>query len=208
MASTLPSGARLPPERELARMLGVGRTTVREAMRVLEARELVAVRHGAGAFVRPATPPDGLPVLLSPVSLADPRALGDLFAVRGMLECGAAELAASRADIGLCDELDALIERFAAARRDPATLMDLDRAFHRRIHAASGNAVLAQILEAVLALGSSERSAIIVRPRVISLTLREHAAIVVALRRRAPQSARAAMAAHVRSIKTSLSERS
>src|SRR5690606_33485005 len=48
----LGSGARLPPERELARQLGVSRPVVREAMIALEIAGLVEVRVGAGAFVR------------------------------------------------------------------------------------------------------------------------------------------------------------
>lgn len=66
-----PGGSRLPTERELATTLGVNRASVREAVRRLEALELVTVRHGQGIFVGSASTSSALQVVEA--LLRDPR---------------------------------------------------------------------------------------------------------------------------------------
>ena len=111
---TLVPGQRLPSERVLADLLGVSRPTTREAVRALEAMGIVSTRHGSGTFVTD----------LSAETLARPlifvldinrNALHELFAVRVLLEAGAAEAAAASADIDTCDRLAACIAEMRGA---------------------------------------------------------------------------------------------
>src|SRR5690349_11082065 len=92
----LKPGDRLPAEPELMRLTGVGRSTVREAVRALVSMQLVEVRHGHGTFVR-----DGLGAdLIDPpmlLYLDDHRILRDLMESRRVVEPSIARLAAERA---------------------------------------------------------------------------------------------------------------
>jgi DNA-binding FadR family transcriptional regulator len=139
-------GDRLPPERDLARMLGVSRPTVREAMIALEIAGLVEVRVGAGAFItdRAAVPTDA-PRLDS--TGASPL---QAIAARRMIEPPVAALAARMADK---DDLAGIAETFEMMRHSAGTPAHraADRLFHARIAAATKNEVLAAIVDGIWA---------------------------------------------------------
>ncbi|MGW6229693.1 FadR/GntR family transcriptional regulator, partial [Cellulosimicrobium cellulans] len=90
-----PVGSRIPPEPELVAELGVGRNTVREAVRALEHAGVLEPRRGDGTYVRAA---DGLDAALA--RRARTTDAFDVLDVRGILERGAARAAAGRHDAG------------------------------------------------------------------------------------------------------------
>src|SRR5690606_8537975 len=97
-------GDQLPSERALSEALGVSRPTVREAIRSLQAMNIVETRHGAGTFVSSLSVEELLRPLQFALALSD-FAMEHLFEVRLMLEPGAAELAAERASDDEIEEL-------------------------------------------------------------------------------------------------------
>ncbi len=138
-------GDRLPPERELATTLGVGRSSVREALRVLEVMGLIRTATGsgptAGAIVT-ATPHGGLAQLLRLQVAAQGFAIPDVYETRLLLEEWAvahlaaqpeADLAEARATLGAMDAEDLSPDDFLA----------LDAQFHLRLTDAAGNVVVA-----------------------------------------------------------------
>lgn len=136
-----PVGTKLPGETTLAKELGVGRSTVREALRALAGAGLVQSRQGAGVFVIAAEPDEDWPARLRRASVAD------VYEIRMMLEVRAAELAAERrTDADL-----AALDRALAARDDafagPAieAFIDADIALHTAVVAAAHNPVLADL---------------------------------------------------------------
>lgn len=132
-----PVGTKLPGEVALAASLGVGRSTVREALRVLAGAGLVRARQGAGVFVIADRVAEEWPVRLRRA------ALHDIYEVRAVLEVQAARLAAHRRTAEDLATLDAaLAVRSAAARRGGATLIDADLALHAAVVAAAHNPVL------------------------------------------------------------------
>ncbi|MEU5991819.1 FCD domain-containing protein [Spirillospora sp. NPDC047418] len=136
-----PVGTRLPGETTLARDLGVGRSTVREALRALAGAGLVRARQGAGVFVI-ATEPDGdWPARLRRASVAD------VYEMRMMLEVRAAELAAERRTDADLAALDAALAARDAAFAGPAVeaFIDADIALHTAVVAAAHNPVLADL---------------------------------------------------------------
>lgn len=147
-------GDKLPPERELSQQLGVSRTTVREAIRMLEGENLIRVKRGAqGGIV---VMSQGIESGSERVALTgeQEKALRDVFEFRLAVECKAVHLAAERrteADVEVLStavaEMDALLEDGRASRLSVAAFNASDNRFHIRIAEASGNPFLRRAVE-------------------------------------------------------------
>ncbi len=143
-AQELAPGDRLPPERELASRLKVSRPSVREAVRTLQAEGRLVVKHGQGVFV---AEPAVRKSLRESMAHLD-HSLGELFAMREVLEVPAARWAAERQDeAGLRAVHEALLALDEAGQAQPPDfelLQELDAAFHFKIVQAAGNRLLEQ----------------------------------------------------------------
>jgi GntR family transcriptional repressor for pyruvate dehydrogenase complex len=142
---------RLPSERELMQHLGVGRTSIREALRVLEALDCIEVRHGEGSFVKSG---HGLMVTDSMIDtlIKDSAHLLMLYEVREMLEPKAAFQAAQRREAGQLKELESIVVQLEeAAERDDLSLeVQLDFDFHLAVASTTGNDLLFEFERVVL----------------------------------------------------------
>ncbi|MEY9856750.1 GntR family transcriptional repressor for pyruvate dehydrogenase complex [Catenulispora sp. GAS73] len=137
-----PVGTKLPGETTLAASLGVGRSTVREAIRALAGEGLLQPRQGAGVFVLATESRTDLADHLRKASLAD------LYEVRMMIETRAARLAAERRTPADAAALEAALERRTrAARRSDEEFVEADVALHTAVVAAAGNPVLTALFE-------------------------------------------------------------
>ncbi|MFD7066898.1 FadR/GntR family transcriptional regulator [Streptomyces sp. NPDC059913] len=135
-----PVGTRIPGETTLARTLGVGRSTVREAVRTLATLKLLQSRQGAGVFVIADRPTEDWPTRLRRAAVTD------VYEVRMLIEVQAARLAARRRtdeDLTALDE--ALAARRAAGAAGDAEFVDADIALHRAVVAAAHNPVLTDV---------------------------------------------------------------
>lgn len=135
-----PVGSRLPAETVLAKELGVGRSTTREALRALAGAGLVQSRQGAGVFVIATEPERDWAARLRQAAVAD------VYEVRMLVEVQAARLAAQRrteADVSTLRA--ALADRRSAAERDDRAFVDADIALHAAVVAAAGNPVLTDL---------------------------------------------------------------
>ncbi|MET7942336.1 FadR/GntR family transcriptional regulator [Streptomyces sp. NPDC005302] len=201
----LPAGSPLPTETELMNDLGVSRNSVREALKALQALDIVEIRHGYGTYVGEAsmTPlVDGLTfrTLARP---DDPTgALAEILQVREVLEEG---LMSRVVDVLTEDELDRLetvVTRMEAAARDGGrSFPELDSEFHELLYASLGNPLVPQLLNAFWTV--FRRVAAVrgwtddITPEV---TARRHRDILTALRARDVEGARDAMSDHFRGI--------
>lgn len=138
-------GDRLPNEAELCRELGVSRTPVREAVKVLEAAGVLAVRQGSGTFVRQDQAEALAPLLTlqQKVTCASPTALMEL---RRLFERACAELAAAhRTEFDLeamRRAIDELRQLARAPGSDPAAVLEADLCFHRAVYRAAHNELI------------------------------------------------------------------
>jgi DNA-binding FadR family transcriptional regulator len=195
----LGNGDRLPPERELVRQFHASRVAVREALRTLEHRGLVEVRHGSsgGHFVREVD--TGLVrrdfATLFRLGRVSPWQLTE---ARLAIEPQVARLAAQRAaDVDVKALGAALDGRSELAQRggDPHAL---DIAFHRLVAAAAKNPVHAILVDALMDLESG-----VVAPLAPHAdeagegVVAAHGAILEAIAARSPEQARTAMEAHI-----------
>lgn len=135
-------GAKLPGETTLAAELGVGRSTVREAVRMLAGLGMVESRQGAGVFLRRSSPRQDWDRVLRTEEIRH------VVEVRHTVEIEAARLAASRRDEADIAALRrALDARSAASGAGAAAFVDADIALHRAVVVAAHNPVLTELFE-------------------------------------------------------------
>lgn len=196
----LQPGERLPAERDLARMLGVSRVPIREAMRTLAAQGLIEIRRGQGMYVA-ASSVDATVDRLTHALLDQRDLLSELFAVRRLLEPASAQWAAARRDPEQVRELEQLLaDMRRAAEADPPdyeTVGERDTQLHERVATASENRVLVRIMKAIQDLHRQQlETSLRYRGRLES-TLRDHTRIVRAIAAGDPVEARSAMVDHL-----------
>lgn len=141
-------GCQLPTEAELASLVGVSRTPVREAIKVLEAAGVLEIRRGVGTFLRPQATAALGQLLLFQAHLqeATPR---KLFETRLMIERAAAELAAQHRSVEDLARMKAANKRLETLIEDPTATLDelavADMEFHFSVYDACGNELIATL---------------------------------------------------------------
>ncbi len=189
-------GARLPPERELSKVLGVNRTSLRHALTALETMGVVTRRVGDGTYFTK----DAATILSAPLDfliLVDGIPFRDLIEARMIVE---PELAARAAERATSDDLAGLrkaLQEMQASGPDRVRLAQADVAFHEAVFRASGNRTCLHMFSAL------HRALItgIARTSVFddaSETLGYHKAIYQAIYRRQPEQARRQMRDHLK----------
>ena len=189
------AGARLPPERDLARQLGVSRPSVREALIALEVEGLVEVRIGSGIYVRAA---DAAATTDAPEGVAGPF---ELLRARYVIESECAALAAKsakRAQVQAIEEALDEMDREVDAGHQP---LPSDRLFHLRIAEATGNSALVQVIKLLWEQRTGELFKRLEHhydsPALWRAAMDEHRAILRGIAARDPDAARAAMQRHL-----------
>jgi GntR family transcriptional repressor for pyruvate dehydrogenase complex len=146
-----PPGAKLPPERDLSRRLGVNRASLREALKKLEHLGLVRIRQGDGTRVQNFMETGGIELvrhLLPLPSAAQPVLVRDLLEFRRLFGREVAKIAALRRSDESILRLRELADK-ADAARSPAELFDLDFDFYVALTQATGNQVMVLLINTV-----------------------------------------------------------
>jgi GntR family transcriptional regulator, transcriptional repressor for pyruvate dehydrogenase complex len=194
----LPEGATLPVEREMLEEFRVGRTTLREALRLLETRGLLTIRAGprGGPVVhRPAASDLGGALTLI---LGFERArLSDVYEARNALEPMVSELAAPRITPSELAELDDSIARTLANLDDHALFVDENRRFHSVIANAAGSPGLRVFLETLQSVADGATRGVEYGRRRRELVAQAHRTIVERLAAGDAPGAREAMRRHI-----------
>jgi GntR family transcriptional repressor for pyruvate dehydrogenase complex len=191
----LTPGDVLPPERELVQSYGVGRSSVREALRMLESRGLIESR-GDGAFAvsnlrNPFNQSLGLLLRIDQASYAN------LFEVRRILEGEAAALAASRRTAADVRAMESVVEEMDEGLSSEQRFINADLDFHMAIAAASGNPVLVHLMHAIRELLQRSLSSSYHIPGSPERAVEMHRLILEAVAEKRPEDARQRMQEHV-----------
>lgn len=192
----LTPGARLPAERELALRVGVSRPSVRAGLRALAAMGVVQSRHGAGTFIRGGPPSLGSEPL-SFLAALHGFTRDEMFEARRVLEVGVAGLAASRANGDQLASISEEITGMYASMDDPQAFLVHDIRFHRAVAAASGNPILASLVEMVSEIFYEHRRRTAAHASDLKEAAALHRAIYQALRSHDVDRAQRAMEAHL-----------
>jgi GntR family transcriptional repressor for pyruvate dehydrogenase complex len=198
-ARRLKPGDSLPPERELTESFGVGRSSIREALRMLESQGVITSVSG-GAFIvsDPATPLNSSLRLV--FSLDERAGLDHLFELRRILECEAAALAAERRSEAHLEEMDAAVAEMDASLGDlhaAERYIDADLRFHLAVAEATGNRLVLHSMQAVRDVVRRALLTIVMIPGSPESAVVEHRAIRAAIAAGDPGSAREEMRAHL-----------
>lgn len=202
----LKPGDRLPPERELAEVFGVSRTSVRDAIRVLETQGLLESRHGDGTVVRE-IPIDAIVNPLADALAAGKDLTADLFDMRKMLEPPLARAAALRATDEDIRAMEEILDRQGGRVAVGEIAIEEDNAFHYRIAAASKNQVVLRTIDILMDLLRESRVRSLQGPGRSEKSLAGHRRILEAVRRHDPDEAAEAMRVHIEEIEMSLFSR-
>ena len=145
----LAPGTQLPSQRDLAQMLGVGRSSVREAINALVVMGYLEPLQGKGTFIKDVLPAaDPSNEKLNAAFAAG--SIFDLMEARELLECRSAALAADRAGALQIRNLKAAMKKVAATDKEYAIFLDADIRFHEAVAEATGNVVLCELTKLVL----------------------------------------------------------
>jgi DNA-binding FadR family transcriptional regulator len=192
-----PAGSRLPPERDLAKQLGVSRPSVREALIALEVEGLVEVRIGSGIYVLAVNgkTPETAP--------ANDETAGpfELLRARYVIEAECAALAAKSAKRPQVQAIEAALEEMQREHEAGRAALMGDRLFHLRIAEATNNGALVQVIKALW----DERTGPLYTqleqhydaPGLWEAAMAEHRAVLKAIVAHDAQAARAAMQRHM-----------
>ena len=146
---TLPPGTMLPPERELCEQLGVSRTVLREAVRMLVTKGLLETRPGVGTIVRQVTSEQISGPLSILMSQVDEINLDHLHDVRNILEVEIARRAATNATQEDINMLSDLIRSMETARNYRLEFANLDALFHRTLAQTTHNPLLVILMDSI-----------------------------------------------------------
>jgi GntR family transcriptional regulator, transcriptional repressor for pyruvate dehydrogenase complex len=200
----LRSGDRLESERELAERFSVSRITVRDALRVLEARGLVVVKVGAsgGAFVTE-TNVDQVAESISTMILLRRMTLSGVAEARTVVETATCELAAERADVESIKRIEREVERGRAVVREQAPHTEASMDFHVAVADAAKNELLSATVSAyrdLLVQTLHDMRDV----RSAKTTQKAHEDILDAIRTHDPEAARRLMLEHLQDFEKRL----
>jgi GntR family transcriptional regulator, transcriptional repressor for pyruvate dehydrogenase complex len=189
-------GTRLPPERQLAASLGVGRSAVREALAALDLLGIVHIRPGSGTYLR-GSASELLPQTLSWGLMLGEQRTRELVELRHGLEVETARRAAQRATSEHLANLEACLAGMWDGIADLGVFVEADRQFHLEVGEAAGNQALRDLLQNVRSLLRVWVERMLRDEPLAQLTYDEHAAVFQAIKDHDPARAGEAMAAHM-----------
>jgi GntR family transcriptional regulator, transcriptional repressor for pyruvate dehydrogenase complex len=198
-------GQRLPSEAELCRAFGIGRSTLREALKSLAFIGMVRMKPGEGTYVA-----DGYPGLMGKILgrglLKAGNDFADMWETRTTLETKLAALAAERADDQDLERLEWLLKEMQAGLEgDGPTYTERDLQFHFAIAEASKNRMLKELLVAIRGMMHEWIAKSHELPGKKENSLPEHRRILDAIRQRDPEKAHKAMETHLLTFRRVLS---
>jgi DNA-binding FadR family transcriptional regulator len=198
VSGRLEPGMKLLPERELADELGVSRTVIREAVRILVAKGLLETKPGVGTIVRQVTSDQ----IVEPLSLLLQTQKGGisiehLHQVRRMLEVEIAGLAALQATEEDITELRELLAEMESVTGIPEAFATKDADFHRGLARTTYNPLLIILLDSIRDLMQEVRLLVTRHPDLRQKVIPDHKKILERVAAKDPEGARLAMEEHL-----------
>ena len=188
----LKTGSRLPPEPELADMLQVSRSSLREALKGMVFLGLIKARPGDGTYIQPSLGGVVRRHFQWMLLLHEIKYL-ELYEMRKILEPEVAALAAKRATKADIDKMEAAIRGMAGALEDPQQFMTSEIAFHEAFAQAANNAAIQTMLQMMYGAMAEGRRRVLPLIEDMPRHFKRHERMFHFIRDRKPEKARAAV---------------
>ena len=198
-------GMRLPPERDLSEQLGVGRSSIREALKALEVMGMVQSRLGDGTFVCERSRFFSGPLLWAITSNSE-HEIRELVEARRVIETELCGLAAERASAEDLKNIGRFLDEMEAGLDDHDRFLSADLDFHMAVAQSTHNRILMNALEMIRNLMRQWISQALRVPSVSQEALTQHKAIFMGIAKHNPEQARAAMKAHLEAMSQRLDQ--
>jgi GntR family transcriptional repressor for pyruvate dehydrogenase complex len=195
----LKPGDKLPSERELAELLQVSRSSIRDAIRSLELVGLVEPRQGTGTIVREVS----AETWVNPIANALERRkelVAELLDFRKMLEPPLAARAATHASVEEISEMEDILKRQEEKLSQADAAIAEDSEFHYNIALASGNTVVLKVIDTLMDLLRDTRERSLQVEGRSQKSLAGHRRILAAIKRHDAEAAKAAMRRHIEDV--------
>ena len=178
--NNLKAGDPLPPETQLAQQLGVGRSSVREAIKALQSLGIVEVKHGTGLYVREYNF-DPILETLSYGMRFDPNILAEFLQIRIWLESSVIGEAVTQIGAKDIAQLDAVMAAWTERVEAGQQYADLDEQFHRILYTTLNNQTLMKLFE-VFWIAFQNLDLEMIQTSEPSVELKEHRHILEAVK--------------------------
>jgi len=201
----LKPGDKLPSERELAELLQVSRSSIRDAIRGLELLGLVEPRQGSGTIVRELSSE----LVVNPFSAAlkqRQEMVSELLDFRKMLEPPLAARAATHASPEEIAEMEEILQRQAKTQDQGDAAIAEDAEFHYSVALASGNSVVLKVIDTIMDLLRDTRERSLQVEGRSQKSLAGHRRILAAIKRHDAEAAKAAMRRHIEDVEEIVTE--
>lgn len=195
----LQPGDKLPSERELAEMLAVSRSSIRDAIRSLELLGMVEPRQGAGTVVREISA-DSVVNPLATLLTRQRQSVTELLDFRKMLEPPLAARAATHASPEEIGEMEEILRRQEDKLRRGEVPVEEDTEFHYSVAMAAENTVVLKVLDVLMDLLRETRQRSLQVEGRPQKSLAGHRRVLSAIKRRDPAAAESAMRRHIEDV--------
>jgi len=202
------SGEKIPPERDLCRQLGVGRASLREALKALEIIGMIEIRLGDGTYVCDRSDFLSRPLLWAIAGAgttdADAR---ELVEARTLIEVELAGYAAERASAEDIKRLSETIERMESTKKDPKEFMQADIGFHLAVARTASSKILMNALHLIRNLMQEWILGAISTKGVAEKACEQHKKVLRAIEQHDRAAAREAMQKHLQAMSDFMPQR-
>jgi GntR family transcriptional repressor for pyruvate dehydrogenase complex len=189
-------GVRIPAERQLGQLLGVGRASLREALKALEIMGLIETRLGDGTYVCQRSEFLSRPLLWAITSSSETE-VHELVEARKLIETELAGLAAERATAEDLKQIGAHLDRMERSLESSSEFLQSDIEFHLAIGQAAHNSILMNALHLIRNLLQEWIGSTLQLEGIAQKALDHHKAIFLAIAKKNGPAARAGMASHL-----------
>jgi GntR family transcriptional repressor for pyruvate dehydrogenase complex len=192
-------GEKIPAERELCQRLGVGRASLREALKALEIMGMIETRLGEGTFVCKRSDFFARPLLwaITGTDLSDAR---ELVEARKLIEVELAGLAAERATSADLEKMGEMLDRMEAAIDDPERFLEADIGFHLALAEAGHNGILLNAILLIRNMMQQWVRSVLAQDGISRQAFQQHRLIFLAVAKRKGEQARISMQQHLESM--------
>jgi GntR family transcriptional repressor for pyruvate dehydrogenase complex len=197
---TLKPGEKLPPEKTLAKHLGVSRISVREAITTLHEKGVVAALSGRGTFVLEPRETALRRTICQPALSEDCKGMKHLTECRVALEPGIAALAATRARKYEVDLIEESLSRLDHSMKHPETFINADVEFHRLLAEATQNQILTSLVSLLMSSTRAQCLAVFASREMRERGQHQHRQIFRAVLRGDAHASRKEMLIHVKQL--------